>query len=193
MKRVASWRRRSSPVVAFAMILLSIAGAAPGSRPNSPPAIYCEMSHENHAWGFHHRGIVLDDAGHLYSFTRETPWRAQKADTPTRLELEDKYHQKTLLRTLPIEEVREKLLLLEPTSHGALSESQSGYRDAGVRTSVCYLPDSGNEVYREVVLCVTGDQRMTNLSPAARELSEWIEFLEEPASRHFQQCFPTSR
>lgn len=189
MKRVASWRQRSSPVVAFVMILFSIAGAAPGS----PPAIYCEMSHENHAWEFKHRGIVLDDAGHLYSFAREKPWRPQKADTPTRLELEDKYHQKTLLRTLAIEEVRQKLLLLEPASHGALSESQSGYRDAGVRTSVCYLPDSGNKVYRDVVLCVTGDQRMTNLSPAARELSEWMEFLAGPAYRHFQQCFPAGR
>ncbi len=65
MKRIASWRRCSSPVVAFATILFSIAGAAPGS----PPAIYCEMSHENYAWGFRHRGIVLDDAGHLYSFS----------------------------------------------------------------------------------------------------------------------------
>lgn len=161
-----------------AMVGLHPTIAATQSEPQPlSPGILCERSYVNYAWGFQHHGVVVDEEGHLYGYVRHAPWQPRESDAPTQAELEDKYSQRELLRTLPAEEVRTKLGLVEPASRGAVSAPRDTARDMGSRVCRCYMPVSDAGTYSEIKLSVTGDWSYRNVSTSAQELTEWLESL----------------
>ena len=150
--------------------------------PEEPPArqrFYCERSHTNHAWSYQHRGIYVDGGGAVFQFrhtaadqallrvpadslteerllARYAPGRAPAGTAVTAAEMAARYRQAI--------EARE----------GEMTERRRRGADMGATVSRCYLPGADG-IFREVVLRQRGDWEFENRSPAAQELSAWLD------------------
>jgi hypothetical protein len=140
-----------------------------------------ERSYTNFAWGYQHAGVYIDNQGYVYSYAYqigEKPWSPQQADSFTELELEERYsHARKLVRTVDSKELLEKYKLIGQASKGQYSKRLQKGADQGAFVSSCYVYDEATGRYKEIELRVKGDWNYENLSPAARELADWLETL----------------
>jgi hypothetical protein len=177
--------RRNAKAITIALLLCGCRSASAGTAApadtqpaQQQPSFYCERSHTNHARSYQHRGIYVDPQGEVFSFehgrgdqallqvppdsmteaallARLTPGRA-RADTIAAAEMAQRYGQVLQARD------------------GALSARRRRGADMGATVTRCFLPDAAG-VYREVLLRQRGDWEQQNTSPAAAQLSEWLD------------------
>ncbi len=135
-----------------------------------------EVEYVSFAWGAVWEGLYVDARGRVYRYARDgEPWRPSRDDAYTRAELAEKYRSgRTLLRTLPSDEVVARVALIEPASRGDLSEPASLCRDAGVLTFRAFRYDGSTGRYLPVLLRAEGDWAQENRSPDARALVQWM-------------------
>lgn len=139
-----------------------------------------ESSYTNHAWGYQHDGIYIDNQGNVYRYAYQKgdkPWLPQ-SNSFTEQELEEKYsHGRKLVKTIDSKELLEKYRLIGQASKERYSKRLGGGADQGAIVSSCYVYDEATGSYKAIELGVEGDWTYENLSPVARELAEWLESL----------------
>ncbi|HEX2210728.1 MAG TPA: hypothetical protein VHG93_23805 [Longimicrobium sp.] len=153
----------------------------PAETAADPPSFYCERSHTNHAWSYTHRGIYVDGKGFVFRFrhsSRDQPLLRVHADSLTEERLLARYAPgRTPAGTpVPAAEMARRYRQALESRDGELSEPRNRGADMGATISRCYLPGNVG-IYREVVLRQSGDEEFENRSPAARELSAWLDSL----------------
>ncbi|WP_420125638.1 hypothetical protein [Longimicrobium sp.] len=150
----------------------------PAETPSGAPSFYCERSHTNHAWSYQHRGIYVDSAGAVFSFRHDSGDQALlrvPADSLTEQRLLARYAPgRTPAGTVPAAEMSRRHTQVLQARDGALSERRDRGADMGDTVRRCYLPDAAG-VYREVFLSQQGDWESHNTSPAAMQLSRWLD------------------
>lgn len=142
----------------------------------------CERSYTNFAWGYQHGGIFVDRDGRVYRFAVRGTARLAPASTDDldEAELEAKFGpDRTLLRTVPKDELLAMFRLIPAAAKGRNSESVSVSRDRGALVSACYLFDTTKQRYRRIELDVKGDREYRNLAPEAHTLAEWLATLDQ--------------
>ncbi|HEX6368975.1 MAG TPA: hypothetical protein VF006_08580 [Longimicrobium sp.] len=140
----------------------------------------CEHSTTNHAWSYTHRGIYVDSGGAVFSFQHGSDDHALlrvHADSMTEQALLARFAPgRTRVATVPAAEMAERYAQVLQAREGTLSEPRNLGADMGDTVTRCFLPDAAG-VYREVLLRQSGDWERENTSPAAAELSAWLDSL----------------
>ena len=144
------------------------------------PRMYCERSHTNQAWSYHHQGIYVDPDGGVFAFEHAPGDQALlrvPADSMMERALLARYAPgRRQVGTVPAAELAQRHAQAAEARTGTLSERTSRGADMGDTVNRCWLPDAGG-VYREVVLRHRGDWEFENRSPAAAQLSRWLDSL----------------
>jgi hypothetical protein len=188
-RRLTRFRPRTSAIV------LLLCGCQPTRvdtmpRPDALPPTYaapfvhpffCERSYTNHARGYQHRGIYVDGGGAAFRYQHErddSRLLRVPADSLTERALLARYTPgRTPIEPLMSAEMaQQRYAQVLQAREGALSDRTRRGADMGAIVRRCYLPD-GAGVYREVLLRQTGDWERHNTSPAAVELSAWLDSL----------------
>ena len=186
MKRVSLLWLLLGFVLTSCVTVVSNPPGGPNPSPSSPPTVrqhfLFEKSYTNFAWGYQHRGIYVDGRGDIYSYqygpqnTQPTP---PNGEIITDQSLETKYNaNRKLIGKVEPRLLQEMTARIRPASLGKQSERVSQGADMGSTQRLAYLwiPQTGT--YRKVELRVTGDWAYHNLSPAARELADWLDSLQ---------------
>ncbi len=99
-------------------------------------------------------------------------------------ELEQAYAdaRDSLIATVDRDELQEKYLLIAGAARGSYSPPADAAADAGSLVVGCLAFDQDRERYRKVILTLTGDVEVTNLTSEAAELDTWL--------RNITQQFP---
>jgi hypothetical protein len=171
----------------FAIILLlcgcqSARAGTPEATENTPAArpFFCERSYTNHARGYQYRGIYVDSGGAVFSFRHargDSRLLRVHADSMTEQALLARYAPgRTRAATVPAAEMAQRYAQVLQAREGAPSDRRRRGADMGAVVTRCYLPDAAG-VYREVLLRQTGDWQRENTSPAAAQLSRWLDSL----------------
>jgi hypothetical protein len=141
----------------------------------------CERSYINFAWGYQHSGTYVDSDGGVYRFKAERQVNPKQKGAVTEAELEAKYTQgRTLLRTVPTDDIARMRGLIADASKGSYSEKVQRAADAGATVISCYLYDENARTYKAIELDVRGDWSYRNVSPAAGQLTEWLTTIFKP-------------
>jgi hypothetical protein len=141
----------------------------------------CERSYTNFAWGYQHSGTYVDNDARVYRYKAERQVTPKHDGALTEAELEAKHSQgRTLLRTVPPEDIARMRRLIVDASKGPYSEKVQRGADAGATVISCYLYDETAKTYSEIELDVRGDWSYRNVSPAARQLTEWVTAISKP-------------
>jgi hypothetical protein len=153
----------------------------PAKTQSAAQPFFCERSYTNHARGYQHRGIYVDGGGAVFSYRHgraDSPLLRIPADSLTERALLARYAPgRTHIEPLmPAEMVQQRYRQVLQAREGALSERVRRGADMGAIVRRCYLPDAAG-VYREVLLRQSGDWERHNTSPAAVQLSAWLDSL----------------
>jgi hypothetical protein len=171
-------------IAAIALLLCGCRSARAGTVPvddaQQPPSFYCERSHTNHAWSYQHRGIYVDPRGTVFRFEHgrgEQALLQVPVDSVTEQALLARYAPgQTQIGTIQPMEMAERYRQAREAGEGTLTERRRRGADMGATVTRCFLPDAAG-VYREVLLRQRGDWERENRSPAATQLSAWLDSL----------------
>jgi hypothetical protein len=168
------------PAAAALLLVSGCRSARAGTPSQAPQPFFCERSHTNFAWSYQHRGLYVDGGGQVFSFRHareDRPLLQVHADSLTEQALLARYAPgRTRAGSVEAAEMAERYRLVLQAREGARTERSRRGADMGATVRRCYLPDSGG-VYREVFLRQTGDWEQANTSPAAAQLSRWLDSL----------------
>jgi hypothetical protein len=143
-------------------------------------SFFCERSHTNHAWSYQHRGIYVDGAGSVFRFEHtdaDQHLLRVPADSMTEQALLARYAPgRRQVGTVTAAEMERRHAQAVEARDGTFSERMNRGADMGDAVWRCWLPDTTG-IYREVVLRQDGDWEFENRSPAASELSRWLDSL----------------
>lgn len=179
---ISSRLRTSAIILLLAGCQSARAGTVPSAETTAAaPSFFCERSYTNHARGYQHRGIYVDSAGAVFSFRHARGDQALlrvPADSLTERALLARYAPgRTHIEPLrSAETAQQRYRQVLQAREGARSERVRRGADMGAITRRCYLPDAAG-VYREVLLRQSGDWERHNTSPAAAQLSAWLDSL----------------
>lgn len=156
------------------------AAVADAETPAATQSIYCERSHTNHAWSYQHRGIYVDAAGSIFRFEHargDQHLLRVPADSVTEQALLARFAAgRRQIGTVAAAEMARRRAQAMEARQGTLTERRRRGADMGATVRRCWLPGAEG-VYREVLMRQTGDWEFENRSPAARELSAWLDSL----------------
>jgi hypothetical protein len=143
-------------------------------------SLFCERSHTNHARSYQHRGIYVDAAGSIFRFRHargDQHLLRVPADSVTEQALLARFAPgRRQIGTVTPAEMEQRHAQAVEARDGAFSERRRRGADMGATVRRCWLPDAAG-VYRDVLLRQTGDWELENRSPAATELSRWLDSL----------------
>jgi hypothetical protein len=144
--------------------------------PNAGQRILFQVEYINHAWGFDHRGIVIDSSGNVGYFKFPESWHSpDTASWISGSEMNDNLTQlDTVCCTLDKNTVLKYFSMLENVSEGQLSKPYNTMFDAGETTYSGYLYDSNTNKYKHVLVKRVGDWSIDNYSPEAEDVYTWL-------------------
>jgi hypothetical protein len=146
----------------------------------SDQEIYCfEVSYENNAWGFQHRGLFIDSNGDVFTYDVSSDRSDEYSETDT------EYSESTLTKkfsteseykeNIPPSTLQEMKDKIASANNGTLGDPISNANDAGIWRYKAFIYNSDNKTYKSVLLYQTGDVKITNSSSEAEELKNWLE------------------
>jgi len=154
------------------------------SQPTAVSDFYCENSYTNFAAGYQHSGTYVDGQGRVFAFGSESPdstvkpWQPKQPDLPTQQELEAKYnHDRHQVGTIDAATLTQVRRWLADARNGSLSKKAQRGADRGSIASQCWIREGSRDGYREIELAIDGDWSYTNTTPAAAELTRWLQSL----------------
>jgi len=138
-----------------------------------------EVTYTNYAWGYNHRGMYVDSAGRIHTFTWPRSgehWEPRESETYTDAELAAKYAPGAMSGgSVQPDSLNAMLDQMRSASEGSFSDTTRPMADAGVTRSSLYLYDPAEGTYRRIPLRQRGDFRFDNLAPSARTLADMLE------------------
>jgi len=169
-------------------LVAALAGceAVPASTPPPTPIAQtwvCGREYVNHAWGYVRYGTVIDRDGNVWRYNnRVVPnsgakiWNPKDQARLTEDDLAARY-QGAAKADIHVStgDIVLRLPQISEASGGKLTEPRITAADMGEFVSYCYDHDPAQHSYRQVILEEHGDLTMTNTSPAARDLANWID------------------
>ncbi|WP_430974370.1 hypothetical protein [Sunxiuqinia rutila] len=145
--------------------------------PDNPEdfTIYFQFDHVNHAWGYQHRGFIIDQQGTLYDYNQPENWIWPENDLIKIEDFESNLLQATARDTLLNENTLQKMEQLAlKARQGRLSEGKSVMADAGAEIYAIYLAKKDSPILTRYLLQQRGDWYQKNTSPASDILTEWL-------------------
>ena len=146
------------------------------SWPNANQLILFQVEYNNYAWGYDHRGIIIDSSGTVRSFTFPENWH--HPDTEGYLSESDMNENIEQLDTgmfsIDKNELFKHFSKLQRISEGELSEPKNTANDAGETDFSGYLYDLSKKQYKHVLIKREGDWSIDNNAPDAEEVIRWL-------------------
>lgn len=175
------------------LAMIGCGGAVCGLMPEAPTAdssapvqkYLFEVEYANRAWGFHHYGIWIDDAGGVWRYDLAEGEGELKGTGPYKgSDLQARYtHKKEYVATIPSDSLRRMSALIAAASLGRSSDTTMPMADAGTVLYRAWKFDAASDTYREVGLRMRGDMHYDNLAPEAAAIADWLETLWENTRR----------
>ena len=143
------------------------------------------VSYTNSAWGFVSGGFYIDNEGNVWRMSSALWWGPEvdrvfngEVDVSTypAADLEESYAslRDSVVAVIDSAELVEKFVLVREAAQGAYSARLWTGADMGSLVTGVLLYDPATDTYRRVILSVTGDWTVINLSGAAKELDGCI-------------------
>ncbi len=140
----------------------------------------------NFAWGYKFTGFCVNRSGQVYTYEPDRDYWSNLYDVPeilTGSEFRRKLINHKSAGEIQPDKLREMIALILPASKGEMVFENQVACDAGCVRFVAYIYDSGNDIYRTVLLHQGGDDNVINTSNEAETLYDWLSELMEKIDR----------
>ncbi|KOH42534.1 hypothetical protein [Sunxiuqinia dokdonensis] len=137
--------------------------------------IYFQFEYVNHAWGYQHRGFIIDQAGKVYDYEQPENWTWPEDNKINRQNFESNLSQAEVrLSLLDESDIRTAEILALKARDGELTEQRYVMADAGAEIYAVYVAEKNSPTLTRYLLQQRGDLYQKNTSSASDQLTEWL-------------------
>ncbi|MBS2097593.1 hypothetical protein [Carboxylicivirga linearis] len=143
--------------------------------------ILFQVEYINYAWIYQHNGYLIDCSGNIYSFNNPENWNFIE-DNGTISEVamnENLLSTDSIIYTLDDANLENKQYKINHAVKGNISDLKCEMVDAGTIVYSTFTLNKRTHKYKQVILNQWGDCSRENSSAAAKDLYEWLRYVEE--------------
>ncbi|PSK83156.1 hypothetical protein [Prolixibacter denitrificans] len=171
----------------FIVLLLTGCDHVPSDNPRYAlrQKVLFQFEYVNYAWGFQHRGWLINSSGELHCYNLPDNWNfPDSTGTISATDMEQNLQNTdSICYQINPEVLKAKFLLLPLAAKGPLSDPVSEMADAGSAVYAGYILDQSTNRYERILLQQLGDIRIENRSQQAHELYEWLQSVNQEISK----------
>jgi hypothetical protein len=149
-----------------------------------------EVEYFNAAWWYGLNGFYIDSSGYVYQYNHsDEVWDTAAPPLLTEADLTAKYsHGNVLIGFVDPDSLLAKFLMVESAGQGPFFGPVTVCFDFGGIRYMAYQLDTVTWGYNTVLLRQTGDVCIKNLSPAAQDLIEWLDSINDAYANPYCNC-----
>jgi hypothetical protein len=142
--------------------------------------MFFQAEYVNHAWGYQHKGIIIDQMGNIHEYEKPEKWVFAEENE---ISLEDFGNNlskaETRLSLLPESDITRMKALAVQAKNGPVTGPDQQMYDAGTTSYSVYIYDKSSHKLRQYDLLWEGDLYKENTSEAAKEIVVWLKGLRD--------------
>ena len=135
-----------------------------------------QIEYTNRAWGYQHRGLMIDSTGMVWNYNLPKDWKFVDPDGFISYEDMKANFSKLEMTSMTINNntLRKYSSKLTRAAYGELSEPKTEMFDAGSTSYSGFIYNPETKKYKEVLIKQMGDVYIENKSAEAREIYNWL-------------------
>jgi hypothetical protein len=162
--------------IAFLAILGSAVSCRKASTVNESQAILFQYDYVNYAWGYQHRGFIIDKDGNVFTYNNPEDWKfpgnkRELSESDLAVNLSG-----CTLSSLKIsrEELQKYSSYIKNISQSEVSAPKNTGADRGTAEYLCYRYSETSGIYKGILVKMEGDFTSENLNLHAKKLAQWL-------------------
>jgi len=146
-----------------------------------------QYEYVNHAWGYRHRGFMIDAQGQVLGFDRPKDWKFPDSmgflsEKDLRFNME---YCDTICGQVDPDEAWRYYGKLRSMSDYKIEDTGVYMADAGTGVLSGWVYSYKEKTYKNVVLATNGDMNMVNNHPDANSIIEWLKSVGEKSNLYW--------
>lgn len=130
----------------------------------------------NYAWGYQHRGLMIDSTGRVWSYLQPKAWNFTDVHGYISFEdMKENFHQLEMTSvTINKDTLQKYYSKLLRAAYGELTEPRTEMYDAGSTSFSGFIYHPKTKKYKEVLIRQFGDVYIENKSTEAMQIYNWL-------------------
>ena len=162
-------------------------GCDPDPKTGHNPPVLFQYEYYNYAWGFRHRGFLIDQDGRVNGFEQPKKWIVtDSTGMLTKADLEYNLAQcDTICGKVEKELLEENFRKIEDIRFAKIEDTGLYMADAGTGVISAWYWNKKAEKYENVFLISNGDVNKINTHASVKEIVEWLKKAGEKTGRFY--------
>jgi hypothetical protein len=165
----------------FFITALLMAGCKKNVVINNKQAILFQIDYENYAWGYQHKGLIIDGEGNVFTYKNPQNWIFPDKDFHMS---EDQVHTnlESCLNTgkrIPLEELKKYAGYIKNISSSKVTALKNVAADVGTLEYICYQFSESTGTYKGSLIKREGDFTCENLNFFSKKVSTWLKSISD--------------
>jgi hypothetical protein len=169
-------KRSLSEIVFLFSLFLMVLSCRKHSYPNENKEILFQYEYINYAWGYQHKGFIIDNQGNVLTYNNPESWNFPDKDL---MLTEEQVSQNIILCTHSGEKINESDLrrysgYIKNISSSQVTAMKNVAADAGSSEFMCYLYSGSTGKYKKYLIKMEGDFTCENLNFYSKKVVTWM-------------------
>lgn len=142
--------------------------------------ILFQFEYINYAWGYHHRGFIIDNKGNVLTYENPENWNFPDKEHKISESLvsENILKCKYSGKIIPGEVLQKYTNYIKNLASSKITALKNVAADAGSYEYFCYKYSESNESYKSYLIKMEGDFTCENLNFYTKKVAAWLKGIE---------------
>lgn len=168
--------KRNSIKIFFFITVLLATGCKKNIVINENQAVFFQVEYVNYAWGYQHKGFIIDNKGNVLTYSNPENWNFPDKEL-TISESQVKENIGKCFNTgkkVPSEELRKYAGYIKNISSSKVTAVKNVAADEGSTQYICYQFSDKSGMYKGYLIKMEGDFTCENLNFFSKKVSIWL-------------------
>lgn len=167
------------------IIALLMTGCDKNNFLSESQKIIFQEEYVNYAWGYQHRGFIIDNEGNILTYENPENWNFP--DNNKTLSVEQANENLALCKVtgikIPKTELQKFINYIDNISASKISAPKNAGADMGSLVYYCYQFSEKNQTYTACIIKKEGDIECENLNNYAQRVVGWLKGIRDDLAR----------
>ena len=140
----------------------------------------------NYAWGYHHKGFIIDNKGNVLTFDNPEDWNfPDKENIISEKQVSENITKcRHSGKIIPSDELQKYTNYIKNLASSKITAMKNVAADAGSYEYFCYQYSESNKTYKSYLIKMEGDFTCENLNFYAKKVAVWMKAIESSLSEN---------
>ena len=168
-----------SKIILISALILITTGCKKSYVINEKQHMLFQFENINNAWGYHHRGFIIDNKGNVLTYDNPENWNFPDKDhIISEIQVTENIVKcKHSGIIIPQEELQKYTNYIKNIASSKVTALKNVAADAGSYEYLCYKYSDSNETYKGCLIKMEGDFTCENLNFYSKKVAAWMKHI----------------